>query len=126
MTEVVEFEARDSHGGTHKVRVDAADWPLVSKHKWHIQRSGYVVAYTSKRVPGKKHPKNLKIYLTALLFGFKPGERGRTTSERLEVDHIDEDKLRNTRDNLRVVSHALNMSHWAAGGLYWDRDEDDK
>jgi hypothetical protein len=54
---------------------------------------------------------------------------GKTTSERLEVDHINQNGLDNRRSNLRIVSHAENLqnncSHQgstsAYRGVYWNK-----
>lgn len=69
--------------------VSNEDFGIVSKQKWYLHSSGYV--------------KNNSGYLHQLILGGAP--------KGYEIDHINLDKLDNQRDNLRIVSIALNRQH---------------
>jgi len=88
--------------------VDDADYPSVSDHKWHAQRSGstwYAVAWI-----GKKHVK-----LHRFIMGMEPGDRR-------QVDHKNRDGLDNRRRNLRIVSHQENQWNREAKGYSLRKD----
>lgn len=69
---------------------DREDFPLVSKHTWHLGKRGYPCM----------HKKRKKITLHRLLL---PDTAG------MDVDHISGDKMDNRRRNLRVCTHQQNM-----------------
>lgn len=75
---------------------DLGDW------QWHAQPSGmriYAARNYGVRCGGPMHRVIMKRMLQR---DFKSGEK---------VDHIDNNPLNNTRDNLRVVTHAQNMAN---------------
>jgi hypothetical protein len=73
-------------------KVDPGDAPYVVGRKWFFD--GMYAATKSG-----KH--NLRLHRH--LFGRKLGNHG------VEVDHINQDKLDNRRENLRLVPHSVNM-----------------
>lgn len=79
----------------HKIpfQIDEEDYERVSKHYWYIHRNGYPTNSSSIR--------GSTIYLHQFLMG--------DASEGLEWDHINHDKLDNRKENLRAVSHSLNL-----------------
>lgn len=83
--------------------IDDADLPLVSPFRWHLNTHGYAMA-TGGRL------------MHRLIM--QPGPS-------LQVDHLDHDRLRNTRENLRVVTHSQNgMNQLRPGrivGVSWHR-----
>lgn len=77
-------------------QIDDDDFAIVSWYTWTIDKNGYPVAHTYSR-----KDKHFIIYLHNLIMG-KAGSG-------LEWDHIDRDKQNNKRNNLRLVSHQINM-----------------
>lgn len=67
---------------------DAADWEKARKHAWSLSKTGYPVAGICGR----------PVLFHRFLF---PDAEG-------DIDHIDGDKLRNTRANLRLTTHQQN------------------
>jgi len=90
------FEARvycSPQKVTQVVTIDAVDSHLL-KHAWGISRLGYVV----RIAPVEGKTKNF--YLHREIIGF--------VVLGLTIDHIDCDRLNNTRGNLRVCTHGEN------------------
>lgn len=77
--------------------VDAADVPLVSGYSWRRDRAGYAVATYHR---GGRH-----VSLHRLLLGLVDAPR------EVFVDHANGDRLRNTRDNLRVTDNSGNQAN---------------
>ncbi len=75
-----------------KVFVDDADFAWLNQYKWCL-----TAGYPSRRFIGKV------IYLHHFLIG--------CPLTGLVVDHIDRDKLNNSRSNLRVVTQMENMAN---------------
>lgn len=73
----------------YSAHVDASDWALVRKYKWHaVPTKGLVYARTKTT------------YLHRLLLNAPPGK---------DVDHINGNGLDNRRSNLRVSTHGANL-----------------
>jgi len=70
--------------------VSVADLPVVSGRRWYLGSNGYPRAATGHHAPVEMH---------RWIFAFSAG---------LEIDHVDGDKLNNTRQNLRVCTRAQN------------------
>lgn len=84
-------------------RIDADDFALVSRFKWHAAKNGHGMPYACACLGkaqavemGKRH-----IKMHRLLLGFPPGE----------IDHIDGDTLNNCRSNLRSATHTQNQAN---------------
>lgn len=69
--------------------VDADDFDIVSRHRWTLNDNGYVRTF----IGTKPH------YLHRMICDY---------TGKLTVDHINQDKLDNRRDNLRIVSQSIN------------------
>lgn len=72
--------------------VDSEDIEAVSKHKWHLINSGYVIGYDDTN--------QTKFLLHNFLMGVKDG---------FVVDHINGNKLDNRRANLRHFTQSENV-----------------
>ncbi len=70
--------------------VDILDYNLIKDYKWSLTTYGYVINNTKK------------ILLHNLIMGITKPNKDR------EVDHIDRNKLNNTRKNLRIVNRQIN------------------
>lgn len=88
--------------GQHNSIVDEEDYQKLSEYNWGYHRTlGY--AYRQERINGKKQ----MIYLHREVMGLKHGE-----NDGMFVDHIDGDRLNNSRSNLRVCKgNALNAQN---------------
>lgn len=76
-----------------KTKISECDIKIVSKFEWNLSSTGYVVLSTVKvEEPTFLH----RIILETGLYAST-------------VDHIDRDKLNNTRENLRIVSLTENL-----------------
>lgn len=73
-------------------RVDDADLPALRPFKWHATANGYAATC----LPGTRR----YVYMHRLLLNAGPGDL---------VDHIDGDRLNNTRANLRLVTPCQNQ-----------------
>lgn len=71
---------------------DKKDEHLVKQFKWHISKAGYAQSRTCKRHTGYN-------YFHRLILNAKDDEI---------VDHINENKLDNRRENLRLVNKSVN------------------
>jgi hypothetical protein len=93
--------------------IDDPDFGLIARYRWHATGSGDYI-YAATKVSSRK-----LLYLHRLLLG-APAETS--------VDHINGNRLDNTRKNLRTCSHAENMrnrrtnenSKSGVKGVYWD------
>lgn len=72
--------------------VDDADFERLSEFKWYLSRNGYAVTK-----PGKK-----TIYMHRMVANAPDG---------VDVDHINSNRLFNTRKNLRHCSRSQNMGN---------------
>lgn len=85
------------------------------QHRWH-----WKVGYAARSVwDGER---NSLVYLHRQIMGSKPGDR-------MDVDHINRDKLDNRRSNLRVLSHRENQHNYPSlkgtskyRGVSWRKD----
>jgi hypothetical protein len=78
--------------------IDTVDLPKVAKHKWSALPAGRKGYYAKATIRiGEKVTTLLMHHL------IKPKRNGR------EVDHIDRNKINNTRGNLRLVTHQENL-----------------
>lgn len=82
-------------GQTFKVLYDECDHDIVSKYKWYISTTGYVV-HTLK-VDGR----NTRILMHRLILG--------VSDPAVKVDHINHNGIDNRRCNIRLCTHQENM-----------------
>lgn len=85
--EMLLYDGKNNKIGRTKIDLESAK--LVSVHKWHLGKNGYVTS----RIEGK----------LILLHRFLLNPKSREV-----VDHINRDRLDNRMHNLRVVSNSLN------------------
>ena len=87
--------------------VDESDYVELSRHKWHFDINGY--ARRGSRVDGRCRP----VLMHRWLLGAVAGQT---------CDHIDGDRLNNSRSNLRLVTMAENarnrITERMLAGLY--------
>lgn len=84
--------------------IDDEDFEQIAKYKWHIRIDGYVARRRRASEPGTHR------YIT--LHKFLLGAAG-------EVDHINNDKLDNRKENLRLCTRAENCRNsrgWSKTG----------
>ncbi len=78
----------------HYALVDDADYAHLRQFRWHRSTNGYAMGSV------KRSGQRQKVYMHRYLMDAQPGDI---------VDHIDGNKLNNTRANLRIVSNAQNQ-----------------
>jgi hypothetical protein len=77
--------------------IDAADWDLVSKHRWHAVRNRRTFyAYTKLSLGGSRQK---SVSMHRMILGVPDGTL---------VDHEDGDGLNNRRNNIRPATSAQN------------------
>jgi len=74
--------------------VDDNDFENLEKYSWYLDSKGYAVRWSRGDRKNRKH-----IYLHRVI---------NNTPKKLFTDHIDRNKLNNTRSNLRSVTHSQN------------------
>jgi len=81
------------------VLIDDQDWPKMQHIVWHLDKSGAVrtAIYIS---PGKR--KN--VFLHRFILGLEKDDK-------VDVDHIDGNRLNNQRSNLRICEHHQNRAN---------------
>lgn len=94
----ISLRARDGSVRAYTI-VDAADYKWARQYSWHLTKNGYAV----RDLPtiGSARTRKRKIErLHRVLVNAGPGQT---------CDHINRDKLDNRRDNLRLVTHQINV-----------------
>src|SRR5215216_1971168 len=76
--------------------VDSADYDALTQYRWRLNNRGYVVR--SKYVNGRE-------VIVCIHREILQAQRGQI------VDHIDHDKLNNTRENLRFITQQQNLMY---------------
>lgn len=94
----VEIELRGRRAAGRFAIVDREDAEL-AKRKWHLDGHFYAICHAN-RDDGRR----TTVALHRLILGLRIGDG-------LEGDHIDGNRLNNTRANLRVVNHAQQMQN---------------
>lgn len=85
---------RGKHGVGRLARIDADDYPEVSRWRWYANRNGY--SYGQRHGPRRVR---MQVLLHHLVFDTPYGTI---------VDHVNGDRLDATKANLRVVSYSVN------------------
>ena len=82
--------------------IDAADWPLVSQHRWYSEIKDRTKYARTTRFSGQNR---IYVYMHRLIVGEPAG---------LQVDHRDGNGLNNRRSNLRVATGSQNQMNKGA------------
>ena len=80
-------------GAGQVTRVSPQDYPLLSQHKWHLNKNGYAIT----KIKGQQKA------MHRMIMG--------TRSPYIFVDHVDHDRLNNTRENLREMTPKENANN---------------
>ena len=73
-----------------RILIDLDDLPKALEHTWCVSKTGYAVARINQKT----------VKMHRWLLGI--------TDKSVEIDHINRDKLNNTRENLRLCTHKEN------------------
>lgn len=91
--------------------VDDEDFELVSQFKWRLyKRKQYAVAYVPVKLRHKYKTTSIQMQRLIMFDKLNSGEL---------VDHIDRNKLNNTRNNLRIVN--MSQSNMNRGKIVFNR-----
>lgn len=96
MTRKIPLCGKDGKG--RYALVDDADYERLSQYKWWVNGGGYAVRYKNHTLEKGKYKR---------LYFWMHREVAQIASEH-EVDHIDNNRLNNCRDNLRQATSAQN------------------
>lgn len=88
--------------------VDNEDYQLIKLHNWHVSSQGYAVRYSNRKC----------IFMHREILGLKYGDK-------LEVDHINHNKVDNRRCNIRICNRSIN-SHNKKTENVWKRKDTGK
>lgn len=102
--------------------VDASDFVLINKFKWHVSLSNKGVPYASGWI--KQNGKRVQMRMHKYLMAPKKGQ---------EIDHINHNTLDNRRSNLRICTRSENLknrkqirkdiltgAHWNKLNMNWN------
>lgn len=94
--------------------VDYSDFEVISRFKWHLNDEGYAVTR------GRNNQKGSLLRMHRLLLG--------NIAPKMDVDHINRNRLDNRRSNLRVVTRSKNLRNGVnplntsgLRGIYWHK-----
>ena len=96
-TDKAKIPLHGKYGDGKHATVSSKDLATLSRYRWYVTASGYVVTDTKERNSIRMH---------RLILGLSNLKRGAKWTEC--VDHINRDKLDNSRENIRVTSYAVN------------------
>lgn len=85
--------------------VSDEDYERINKHKWFVADGYANTAYASTYLRNDSGMSRKVTRMHRFILGAKEGE---------EVDHRDGDGLNNTRENIRLISHQLNVTRGLA------------
>ena len=74
-------------------KVSVEDYPLISQHSWHLNKAGYAIT----KIKGRHRAMHRMVLGTQNPYMF--------------VDHADNDRLNNTRENLREITPKENANN---------------
>lgn len=80
-------------GAGQFAKVSVEDFPLVNQHSWHLNKAGYAIT----KVKGRHQAMHRMVLGTQNPYVF--------------VDHVDRDRLNNTRENLREMTPKENANN---------------
>jgi hypothetical protein len=78
------------------ILVSDEDFERLSKYKWYLNDSGYAITFSWD----SKRKKSVHFRLHRILLGL--------TDPKIQVDHINGNRIDNRRENLRIVTNAIN------------------
>lgn len=84
-----------------KIKVDDEDYPLLSRHRWVVEKSRYTEYPRTTIWSSNKSQQGVTIPMHRLVFG--PIGHGKV------LDHINADGMDNQRHNLRSTSQSVNL-----------------
>ncbi len=84
--------------------VDECDFETISAHRWYVLAPKKSLTKYARTTIGKK-----TVYMHRLIMG---------NPVMGEIDHIDGNALNNTRENLRLVTHRVNVMQGRARRAY--------
>ena len=77
-------------------RVDDSDYPYLAQFRWRLNSAGYAI---------RSEQRGGRVFVVCLHRQLLGARRGQV------VDHIDHDKLNNTRANLRIITQQENLRY---------------
>ena len=80
-------------GAGRFAKVSPEDYPLLSQHSWHLNKNGYAIT----KIKGRHTAMHRMVLGTQNPYIF--------------VDHVDKDRLNNTRGNLREMTPKENANN---------------
>ena len=80
-------------GAGQFAKVSPEDYPLISQHSWHLNKAGYAIT----KIKGRHKAMHRMVLGTQNPYIF--------------VDHVDNDRLNNTRENLREMTPKENANN---------------
>ena len=86
-------------GAGKHATVSVEDYPLLSQYSWHLNKSGYAIT----KIKGRHKA------MHRMVLG--------TTNPYVFVDHIDKDRLNNTRENLRELTPKENANNMKSNAV---------
>jgi hypothetical protein len=89
----VEIPLSGIRGAGKAAKVSPEDYPYLSAHSWHMNKNGYAVS----KIKGSHRSMHRMVLGTVNPYVF--------------VDHVDKDRLNNTRDNLRELTPKENANN---------------
>ena len=101
--DAVEFIIESPKHGEHKVLVDAEDWPIVRKYRWHVLKQDPELWYVANSVPKSDLPEGVRRRLQLLHSLINKTPKG------MQTDHTSGDTLDNRKCNLRSVTSGENQ-----------------
>ena len=93
MDDYAEIHLGGVAGAGKHAKVSVEDYPLLMQYKWHLNKNGYAIT----KVQGRHKAMHRLVMGTVSPYTF--------------VDHIDQDRLNNTRENLRELTPKENANN---------------
>jgi len=85
-------------GGKDAAIVDASDYDFLTQWKWFVDKDGYAI--NQKVIKENEKKKSKRVAMHRLIMGAPKG---------MDVDHINGNRLDNSRENLRICTRSQNL-----------------